>query len=199
MRATEMFDPQILASLQSANPKTDDYLTQVGYLNNNLMRMREILQADQDMPDWLDQMGYSESDLLEKPNLDYLLKFLKGRNLEVWSLWEMPGMLTVFSPEEISEMRDQTDYGTDFFIPMELDTKVWELPQLEAKVIELGQLAAKNRHHEMPEMTFLQALVIVRVIMIVDSLDSHEQAVDLLRSALSSEFLAKVGQLPPRK
>ncbi|MBL3685678.1 hypothetical protein D3248_01735 [Leucobacter zeae] len=190
-----MYDQQILRELQGSWPETTDYLVRVGQVTNDLMVLRELAAAENASPTWLTELAVDEEDLLQTPTAVSVLRFLHGRGIEVKSTQQ------VLEYQELRDEQEQAfEEGTEstpeiledlrFSVPMAIDAKLWELPELQKKLMAWAAETATKHGHPTSPPSLTQAIVLMQTVRFMEQEpeQSPDWAAELLRSALSSEF-----------
>lgn len=193
-----MYDQEILDRLQATWPETTDYLRRVGQVQNDLMVLRELQEADRAEASWMDELAIGEADLLQVPSGMSVLRFLWAREIPVRQAMSVREYAA--AAEEQQEMFEDGTASTSqlleepgFELLLAADARLWALPELQAKLTEWAQETATKHSRPSPRVTLTQATVLMRLVQYLDQAaePSPEWAAELLRSALSSEFFEK--------
>lgn len=193
-----MYDQEILTRLQATWPETTDYLVRVGQVQNDLMVLRELQEADRAEASWMDELAIGEADLLQVPSGMSVLRFLWARWIRVQEATTVPEYAEAVREQQ--EMHENLSASTSelleepaFELQMAADARLWALPELQDTLTEWAQETASEHGRPSPKLTLTQATVLMQLVRYLDQAPepSPEWAAELLRSALSSEFFAK--------
>lgn len=198
-----MYNESILRQLSERWPETDDYLRRVGQVTNDLMVMREILRADEYQPTWLEALAIDEVDLLKTPTAVEAMQFLFRQGIEIRSAEQVPDYQEL-RQEQLEEYAagDTSIFEIlevpGFAVRNETDAQLWALPELQEKVLAWATATAKRHDYRGDPLTLTQAAILVQLCSFLEQEPEQSPglAAESLRSALSSEFFEKAGNLP---
>ncbi len=198
-----MYDQVILDHMQKTWPETEDYLRRVGQVTNDLLALRELLVTERPAPTWMEKLAVDEADLLQTPSSVEVLRFLHTRGILVRSAAEVT---------EYQELRDEQTEAFEtgeastpeiledlaFALPARIDARLWALPELQEKLTAWAAETSERygRPESMLSLTQVTLLMQLARFLEQESEQSAEWAAECLRSALSSEFFEKAGNLP---
>ena len=209
----EKINKPLFQQLQARWPETDDYLTRVGQINNDLMTMREIEYYENHIPDWLERLAIGENDLVKEPNPMHILALLYDRGVNVPSRMTVPEFRELQRGYELSENGEmlfpadslETDSNCEVledsrYLPdslgEEADARLLALPELESTLRTWVDQVMHNFLKDTPPVTLQQAFLGVHLISyLLQDQARPELWEDSLRSLRSSKFFEKAGNL----
>lgn len=209
----EKINKPLFQQLQARWPETDDYLTRVGQINNDLMTMREIEYYENHIPDWLERLAIGENDLVKEPNPMHILALLYDRGVNVPSRMTVPEFRELQRGYELSENGEmlfpadslETDSNCEVledsrYLPdslgEEADARLLALPELESTLRKWVDQVMHNFLKDTPPVTLQQAFLGVHLISyLLQDQARPELWEDSLRSLRSSKFFEKAGNL----
>lgn len=201
----------LFQQLQDRWPETDNYLTRVGQINNDLMTLREIDAHEQHIPGWLERLAIGENDLVKAPNAIRLLELLHQRGVSVPSRMTVPAFREIQREYEVSAHGErlfpedslETNPNYDVLdspylttVGTEGDAQLLALPGLESALKSWVDQVMNNFLKDTPPVTLAQAFLMAHLAgYLLQEQARPELWEDSLRSLRSSKFFEKAGNL----
>lgn len=205
----QLWDQEILDNLNSEIPETAPYLERVGYIQNNILRMQEILRAEETQPDWMDSLAIQPRDLMDPPGAWRVVQFLHGRQIPVAGVWEIP-VLAEIRDEEYQELLsyDETAQKWEaesrlledrsFNVSSKRNEAILESTDVRDQLVGWASTVVENHTPRAAKPNWSQALLITKLIMFLDQEAGTTPGWgrESILSLLSEPFYEKAGNLP---
>lgn len=198
-----MSNDETLRHLNSSWPETDNYLVQLGQLQNDLMVMRELQMDDQYTPTWLDLLAIDAEDLTQVPTAMSTLRFLDSRGITVPTASQVQAFQELATEQiELHRLGEEESPNLLDVQGLELheadDQKLWELPELQQQILRWATTEVNRITQTEHQVTLAQATMFMMLSRFIDQESgmTPEWAAESARSLLSSEFYLQAGKHP---